>query len=120
MISGDPLAGRDGELATIRRALSGGGNTSGVVIVGAAGVGKTRLAREVLALAERAGERTNWIVGTESARSLPLGAFTAFDSVVTQAAFGTGFTATLNFADKSEQEILQAVAYFAAGRVQLA
>jgi hypothetical protein len=49
-----------------------------------------------------------------------LGAFTAFDSVVTQAAFGTGFTATLNFADKSEQEILQAIAYFAAGRVQLA
>ena len=49
-----------------------------------------------------------------------LGAFTAFDSMVTQAAFGTGFTATLNFADRSEQEILQAVAHFAAGRVQLA
>ncbi|WP_083407804.1 LuxR C-terminal-related transcriptional regulator [Mycolicibacterium rutilum] len=76
MISGDPLAGRDGELATIRRALSGG-NKSGVVIVGAAGVGKTRLAREVLHLAERAGERTSWIVGTESAKALPLGAFTA-------------------------------------------
>lgn len=30
-----------------------------------------------MADAERAGERTNWIVGTESARSLPLGAFTA-------------------------------------------
>ncbi|MEO3761283.1 LuxR C-terminal-related transcriptional regulator [Mycobacterium sp. B14F4] len=80
MISGDPLAGRDGELATIRRALSGGGGKSGVVIVGAAGVGKTRLAREVLALAERGGERTNWIVGTESARPLPLGAFTALIS----------------------------------------
>ncbi|OBI83840.1 AAA family ATPase [Mycobacterium sp. E740] len=76
MISGDPLAGRDGELAMIRRALSGGGTTSGVVIVGAAGVGKTRLAREVLRLAENAGERTTWIVGTESARALPLGAFT--------------------------------------------
>ncbi|WP_125807249.1 hypothetical protein [Actinoplanes sp. ATCC 53533] len=49
-----------------------------------------------------------------------LGAFTAFDSMVTQAAFGTGFTATLNFADRSEQEILQAVAYFAGGRVPLA
>ncbi|KUI13181.1 LuxR family transcriptional regulator [Mycolicibacterium acapulense] len=76
MISGDPLAGRDGELAIIRRAL-GGSDKSGVVIVGAAGVGKTRLAREVLALAERAGDRTNWIVGTESAKALPLGAFTA-------------------------------------------
>ena len=49
-----------------------------------------------------------------------LGAYTAVDSMITQAAFGTGFTATLNFADKSEQEILQAVAHFAAGRVQLA
>ncbi|MGV0849517.1 LuxR C-terminal-related transcriptional regulator [Mycolicibacterium phlei] len=78
MISGAPLAGRDGELTTIRRTLSGGNNSrSGVVIVGAPGVGKTRLAREVLGLAERAGERTNWIVGTESARALPLGAFTA-------------------------------------------
>ena len=80
MISGDPLAGRDHELATIRRALSGGSKNSGVVIAGAAGVGKTRLAREVLARAEAAGERTNWIVGTESARALPLGAFTALIS----------------------------------------
>ncbi len=80
MISGDPLAGRDDELAAIRRALSGGSKTSGVVIAGAAGVGKTRLAREILARAEAAGERTNWIVGTESARALPLGAFTALIS----------------------------------------
>lgn len=80
MISGDPLAGRDGELATIRRALSGGSKNSGVVIVGAAGVGKTRLAREVLARADAAGEHTKWIVGTESARALPLGAFTALIS----------------------------------------
>ena len=80
MISGDPLAGRDGELSTIRRALSGGSKNSGVVIVGPAGVGKTRLAREVLTRAECAGERTNWIVGTESARALPLGAFTALIS----------------------------------------
>ncbi|HYB35371.1 MAG TPA: AAA family ATPase, partial [Mycobacterium sp.] len=77
MISGDPLTGRDSELAAIRRALSGVGNYSGVVIVGAAGVGKTRLAREVLARAEALGERTCWIVGTQSARQLPLGAFTA-------------------------------------------
>jgi DNA-binding CsgD family transcriptional regulator len=74
--SGDPLTGRDGELTVIRRALSGVGNYSGVAIIGAAGVGKTRLAREVLARAAGAGERTNWVVGTESARPLPLGAFT--------------------------------------------
>jgi DNA-binding CsgD family transcriptional regulator len=74
-VSGDPLTGRDSELGVISRALSGAGNHSGVVIAGAAGVGKTWLAREVLRRAEASGERTKWIVGTESARALPLGAF---------------------------------------------
>ncbi|MGA7053777.1 MAG: AAA family ATPase, partial [Mycobacterium sp.] len=75
MISGGLLTGRGSELETIRRALSGAGNHSGVVIAGVAGVGKTWLAREVLRRAEASGERTKWIVGTESARALPLGAF---------------------------------------------
>jgi DNA-binding CsgD family transcriptional regulator len=75
VISGKPLAGRDSELRLIRRALSGAGNHSGVVIAGAAGVGKTWLARETLRCAQASGERTQWIVGTESARALPLGAF---------------------------------------------
>jgi len=77
VISGDPLAGREDELDVIHRALHKAGNSSGVVIVGAAGVGKTRLAREALIRAEAAGARSNWIVGTESARALPLGAFSA-------------------------------------------
>ncbi len=77
MSGGDPLTGRGSELATIRRALGGGGGYSGVAIVGAAGVGKTRLAREVLAQAAAAGEHTKWIVGTASARQIPLGAFTS-------------------------------------------
>lgn len=77
MISADPLTGREDELKAILRALNAVSSYSGVVIVGAAGVGKTRLAREVLARAKASGERTNWIVGTESARVLPLGAFTA-------------------------------------------
>lgn len=75
MIGGELLTGRDSELGIIRRALSGTGNHSGVVIAGAAGVGKTWLAREVLRRAEASGERTKWIVGTESAHALPLGAF---------------------------------------------
>ena len=77
MLSGDPLTGREDELAFIGRALSGVGNYSGVVIVGAPGVGKTRLAREVLTRAHASGDRTKWIVGTESARPIPLGAFSA-------------------------------------------
>ena len=74
MIS-DALTGRDSDFAFIRRALTGAGNHSGVVIAGAAGVGKTWLAREALRRAEACGERTKWIVGTESARAVPLGAF---------------------------------------------
>src|SRR6516225_5808894 len=74
---GDPLTGRASEMEAIRRALSGAGNKSGAVIVGSAGVGKTRLAREVMSRAEALGERTYWIVGTQSAQQLPLGAFTA-------------------------------------------
>jgi DNA-binding NarL/FixJ family response regulator len=47
-----------------------------------AGVGKTRLAREVLAVAEQQGALTWWAVGTESARMVPLGAFAATLGVV--------------------------------------
>ncbi|MET8911248.1 hypothetical protein [Micromonospora sp. NPDC004551] len=48
-----------------------------------------------------------------------LGAFTAFDSGMQQAFFGTGFTATVNHADRSEDEIMRAVAGYAAGRCQV-
>ncbi|SPM40079.1 ATP-, maltotriose-and DNA-dependent transcriptional regulator MalT, partial [Mycobacterium numidiamassiliense] len=75
VIGAETLTGRDSELGAIRRALSTAGKRSGVVIAGPAGVGKTWLAREVLRRAEASGERTNWIVGTDSAHALPLGAF---------------------------------------------
>jgi len=73
VISGDSLNGRETELAELGRALGGSSEYAGVVIAGAAGVGKTRLAKELMA---RAGARTSWVVGTESARPIPLGAFT--------------------------------------------
>jgi DNA-binding CsgD family transcriptional regulator len=73
--SADTLTGRDEELATLRRALSGTGDYAGVVIAGPAGVGKTRLARELLGEAAAAGNRTSWVAGTASARPIPLGAF---------------------------------------------
>lgn len=76
MIGGDALTGRDTELAELRRALNGAGKYAGVVIAGPAGVGKTRLARELMARASESGMRTNWVVGTASARPIPLGAFT--------------------------------------------
>jgi hypothetical protein len=45
-----------------------------------------------------------------------LGAFTALDSSMQQLFFGSGFTATLNFADKPEAEIMAALRGYAAGR----
>lgn len=72
MGGGKLLNGRDSELGIVSRALGDAGRHCGVVIVGAAGVGKTWLAREALRRAEASGERTKWIVCTESAQTLPL------------------------------------------------
>lgn len=69
------LVGRGEELSFAERALAAvpGG---GVVIMGAGGVGKTRLAQEI---AERSsasrGTGVVWISGTRSAASVPFGAF---------------------------------------------
>jgi DNA-binding CsgD family transcriptional regulator len=68
-----PLAGRVGELRQLQR-LQASGEHHGVVIAGPPGVGKTRLARESLTLAERSGAATAWITATRSAAGLPFGA----------------------------------------------
>src|SRR3954447_15400641 len=65
-----PLVGRDEELALAREALADP-SAGGVVIAGAAGLGKTRLATEVAASAEVA-ERVR---ATRSAAVIPLRAF---------------------------------------------
>jgi len=46
----------------------------GVVVCGAAGVGKSRIAREATTLAASTGCEVRWVVTTSSARALPLGA----------------------------------------------
>jgi hypothetical protein len=48
-----------------------------------------------------------------------LGAFTAVDSAMLKLFYGSGFTATLNFADRSEDEILAALREFSAGRTPI-
>ncbi len=53
-------------------------NVGGILICGAAGVGKSRIAREALTVAASRGCETRWTVGASSARSIPLGAFTAW------------------------------------------
>ncbi|MGH3695892.1 MAG: LuxR C-terminal-related transcriptional regulator [Pseudonocardiaceae bacterium] len=74
---GWPLTGRAEELSRISTLARRRDGPAGVVLAGAAGVGKTRLAREALAAAERRGTLTRWTVATASARALPLGAFAA-------------------------------------------
>lgn len=51
---------------------------SGVLVRGAAGVGKSRIAREALSAAATQGCETRWTAGSASARAIPLGAFTAW------------------------------------------
>jgi DNA-binding CsgD family transcriptional regulator len=70
------LVGRERELAAIDAARAEPG-CPGVVIVGAAGVGKTRLAREAVAGAGEDGSALEWAQATRSAASIPLAAFSA-------------------------------------------
>jgi hypothetical protein len=49
-----------------------------------------------------------------------LGLLTALDSSIIRTFYVNGFTATLNMADRREDEILLAVAYYSANRVPLA
>jgi AAA ATPase domain len=74
---GWPLTGRAEELSRISGLTHRRDEPAGAVLAGAAGVGKTRLAREALAAAEQHGALTRWAVATASARALPLGAFAA-------------------------------------------
>ncbi len=53
-------------------------DVAGIVVRGAAGVGKSRIAREALSAAASRGCVTRWAVGTSSARAVPLGALTAW------------------------------------------
>lgn len=75
MISAWPLMGRERELRVVERSLQGADDARGLMLGGAAGVGKTRLAREALAIAAANGCRVYWTAATASGRDLPLGAF---------------------------------------------
>ena len=68
-----PLVGRADELAEVAAAMDRGGG--GVVLAGPAGVGKTRLATECVALAEERGWSSAVVRANRAAASIPFGAF---------------------------------------------
>lgn len=74
-----PLVGRSEEMRTIKAALTTSG-VSGVVVSGAAGVGKSRIVREALSAASSGQRECRWAVGASAARAVPLGAFTAWST----------------------------------------
>jgi DNA-binding CsgD family transcriptional regulator len=71
-----PFRGRDEELEVVRDVIAGGAGS--VVVLGLAGVGKTRLLREVAANVERAGHPVRWIIGSPLVQHVALGAVTEF------------------------------------------
>jgi DNA-binding CsgD family transcriptional regulator len=71
-----PLVGRGSEIDRVGELLADQ-RQHGVVLVGPAGVGKSRIALEATAVAERAGFATVRALASESAAGLPLGAFAA-------------------------------------------
>ena len=68
-----PLVGRTEELTILRDLLTAPGPSS-LVLAGPPGVGKTRLGRECLVVAEDAGMATAQVVATRSAARIPFGA----------------------------------------------
>lgn len=67
-----PLVGREAELKELGRKVRDG-DVGGLVLAGPAGVGKTRLAAELLQLAAGAGFATLRVTATRAAADLPLG-----------------------------------------------
>jgi DNA-binding NarL/FixJ family response regulator len=69
---GSPFVGRQAELDVVAAALAAG---RGIVLVGEAGVGKTRLLAEVVERAAGSGTRVLQVRATRSSGVVPLGAF---------------------------------------------
>jgi ATP/maltotriose-dependent transcriptional regulator MalT len=68
-----PLICRREELTAVERSLTSPGSRT-VVLAGAPGVGKTRLAMEARALCQARGYVVRWAAATQAASSLPFGA----------------------------------------------
>ena len=72
-----PLTGRADEARLIEAAVADS-DVSGIAICGAAGVGKSRITRDVLGSVATEGFDVRWVAGTSCARGLPLGALASW------------------------------------------
>jgi DNA-binding CsgD family transcriptional regulator len=72
VLTGTPLIGRERVVATAERLLDG--HSGGIVLVGEGGIGKSRIAGEIVRLGTERGYATASTVGTQAAASIPLGA----------------------------------------------
>lgn len=70
-----PFVGRDQEFAHALDALAEHSAYRGVALVGEAGVGKTALARSLADELKSRGRKERFVLGTETARAVPLAAF---------------------------------------------
>jgi len=68
-----PFVDREARLRTILE-MVGGSTPAAVVVSGGHGVGRTRLAQEVIRTLRERGRRTEWVTGTRGAAAIPLGA----------------------------------------------
>src|ERR1700736_5667258 len=83
-----PLIGRAGARRRLRELVLDDG-CAGVVVAARAGVGKTRLGLECLAVAERAGLATARVMATRAAAGLPFGAVASLLTPESNAETGT-------------------------------
>lgn len=70
-----PIVARDDEFRQALAALDDGSEFRGVALVGASGVGKSTLGRALAAAVEARGDTVRFVLGTETGRAVPLGAF---------------------------------------------
>lgn len=80
-----PIIGRHDVLLAVSAALTDP-SSRGVALLGAAGVGKTRIGEECLAMAARAGFATARVSGTQAASTIPFGALATLLPPVGEAA----------------------------------
>jgi DNA-binding CsgD family transcriptional regulator len=82
--SGWPVVARDDELRQALAALEDDAEFHGVALVGDSGVGKSTLARALADTLESGGATVRYVLGTQTGRAIPLGAF--YRSVTVEAA----------------------------------